>query len=341
MIRKILLTVAVCMIVLILFNFSLVRYGMEQAVGQLRIVWAARPVEEIFNDPLFPDSLKKKLVLIGEVRRFAIDSLGLKDTKNYRTVYDQKGNEVMWVVTACEPYRLVPKYWSFPIIGSVPYKGYFNRSRAMDERTLLEKDGWDVSVRNPGGWSTLGWFNDPILSDMLEKNEGDLASLIIHEMVHSTIWLKDSVDYNENLATFIGDTAAYSFLRQRFGLNSAPYFVYLHEDGDYRRYSHHMLRGAIKLDSMYHRMNDSDDQKKKKALKNSMIRKIVDSLDTLTLQLTKHPSRRFSSRLPNNAYFMSFRHYQSKLGSFKAEMNAGFSGNLKGYVQHLAEKYPR
>ena len=340
MIRKILLSLFIVVLGLVIWYRSMVRYGLEQGLGQLNVIWNARPTEEMLSDPLFPDSLKAKLIWIEEVRALAIDSLGLKDTKNYKIVYDQKGKEVLWVVTACEPFQLKPKLWEFPIVGSVPYKGYFDKNKALAEGKALEQEGWDVNVRNPGAWSTLGWFTDPILSGMLERNEGDLAGLIIHEMVHATLWVKDSVDFNENLATFIGDTAAYEFLRSRFGRDSKQYVTYLFEDQDYRRYSQHMLRGAKGLDSLYHTFQDTDALPYKRKKKESFIRKIITSLDTLSLHSTKVPSQRFAYRLPNNAYFMSFRHYQSKLNRFKVEMNNKFPGNLKGYLHYLAEKYP-
>lgn len=174
MIRKIAVGVLAVVAVLVIWNWSLLVYGVEQGLGQLKIVWNARPVEETMKDPQFPDSLKAKLSLIEEIRQFAIDSLGLKDTKNYRTVYDQKGKELMWVVTASEPFALKPKLWHFPVIGTVPYKGYFNIEKAKAEKEILEKGNWDVSVRNPGGWSTLGWFTDPILSGMLNRSEGEM-----------------------------------------------------------------------------------------------------------------------------------------------------------------------
>jgi len=338
MIRKIGVGVVIVVVGLLIWHGSLVRYGIEQGVGQLNVIWNARPAKEILNDLSFPDSLKEKLRWIEAVRSMAIDSLGLRDTKNYKTVYDQKGKEVMWVITACEPFQLKPKLWEFPVVGSVPYKGYFDKSKAVAEGKALEQEGWDVSVRNPGGWSTLGWFTDPILSDMLNRNEGDLASLIIHEMVHATLWVKDSVDFNENLATFIGDTAAYGFLTYRFGGNSKQYLTYLFEDQDYRRYSQHMLRGAMGLDSLYRTFLSTDPLAEKRKKKEAFIRKIVASLDTLSLHAAK--KLRFARPLPNNTYFMSFRHYQSKLNTFKVEMNNKFPGNLKGYLRYLAEKYP-
>jgi predicted aminopeptidase len=229
-IKRVLWSILALLVVLVIAYWNLIVYGVRQGRGQLNIVWNARPVEEFMQDPAFPDSLKTRLRLIDDVRRYAIDSLGLRDTENYKTLYDQKGEEIMWVVTACEPFRLEAKQWSFPVVGSVPYKGFFNKQLAIDLKDELEKEGWDVSIRNPGGWSTLGWFTDPILSKMLERSEGDLANLIIHEMSHATIFVKDSIDFNENLATFIGDRGAERFLIHKYGAASQAYEDYLNED---------------------------------------------------------------------------------------------------------------
>ena len=181
-IKRILVGLVIVLIGLTVTYWNLISYGLKQAKGQLHIVWNAKPVTDFLQDPAFPDSLKAKLRLIEQVRKYAIDSLGLKDTKNYKTLYDQKGEEIMWVVTASEPFELKQKEWVFPILGAVPYKGFFEKEKAIELKNELEKEGLDVSIRNPGGWSTLGWFTDPILSKMLERGEGDLINLIIHEM---------------------------------------------------------------------------------------------------------------------------------------------------------------
>jgi len=316
--------------------WDLVSYGAQQGYGQLNIVWNAKPVEEFLSDPTFPDSLKAKLNFIDRVRKYAVDSLGLKDTKNYRTLYDQKGKEVMWVVMACLPFELKPKEWRFPIIGGVPYKGFFDQSRAFRLREELEKDGWDVIVRNPGGWSTLGWFTDPILSKMLSRTEGDLANLIIHEMSHATIFVKDSIDFNENLATFIGDRGTEKFLIDTYGQESVAYRTYIEEDKDYLKYVDHMLRGAKYLDSLYATFTENIPLTGKTQAKKVAIRKIVDSLDTLSLALTASPSKRFRDKLPNNAYFMNFRQYQAKQEIFWED----YRGDLRGFIRDLSEKYP-
>jgi predicted aminopeptidase len=339
-IKRILLALLLILVVLTVAYWDLVIYGIRQGKGQLNIIWNARPVEHFLEDPAFPDSLKQKLVLINEVRKYAIDSLGLKDTKNYKTLYDQKGEEIMWVVTASEPFKLKAKEWEFPVLGSVPYKGFFNKDLALKLREELVNEGWDVSIRNPGGWSTLGWFTDPILSKMLERSEGDLANLIIHEMSHATIFIKDSIDFNENLATFIGDRGAEKFLLFKYGANSKQYKSYFTDDEDYLKFADHMLRGSETLDSLYNTMSADQPVEEKKALKEKTIRRIVESLDTLTLTDNSQPSARYSKVLPNNAYFMNFRRYQSKQDAFWDEYKTRFHEDLKAYIKFLSEKHP-
>lgn len=338
--KRVLVGLAITVVVLIIFYWDLVSYGVRQGYGQFKIIWNAEPVEEFLADPNFPDSLKARLNLIAEVRKYAIDSLDLKDTENYKTMYDQKGKEVMWVVMASERFRLKEKEWVFPVVGAVPYKGFFDEKRARDLKRKLEEEGWDVVVRNPGGWSTLGWFTDPILSKMLSRSEGDLANLIIHEMSHATIFVKDSVDFNENLATFIGDRGAEQFLIYKYGEHSKEYTSYMEEDKDYLKFVDHMLRGAKALDSLYNTMSPSDAEQDKLDLKEKMIRRIITSLDTLSLALTSAPSKRFRNELPNNAYFMNFRQYQSKQDTFTNEWKEKFNGDLRAYIRYMSEKYP-
>lgn len=339
-VKRIVLGILVLIAGLVVVYWPLVSYGVRQARGQLHIVWNAKPVEEFLKDPAFPDSLKTKLRFVEAVRRYAIDSLGLKDTKNYKTLYDQKGEELMWVVTACEPFQLKPKEWEFPILGAVPYKGFFEKDKAIQLRNELEKEGLDVSIRNPGGWSTLGWFTDPILSKMLERSEGDLANLIIHEMSHATIFVKDSIDFNENLSSFIGDRGTENFLISEYGAQSNEYISYVNDDKDYVLFANHMLHGAEALDSLYHTMKKSDPIDQKLRLKKALIQRIVSTLDTLTLLQSKKPSEKFKTRLPNNAYFMNFRRYQAKQDLFWEDYKNNFHSDLKAYITFLSKKYP-
>ena len=164
--KKIIFVGIFILLVLAAFNYKLIGYGIDQAMGQFKVMRNARPIAEVLVDPQFPDSLKSSLAIVGEIKQFAIDSLALKSSKNYTTVYDQQGEEILWVVTACAPFKFEPLMWSFPIIGSFTYKGFFDYQKSVNLAKSLQEEGYDVEMRSVSGWSTLGWFKDPILSNM-------------------------------------------------------------------------------------------------------------------------------------------------------------------------------
>jgi predicted aminopeptidase len=328
------LTMAAC-------NFKLLRYGVSQGYGQLRIVLKAKPVGKVLEDPAFPDSLKGKLRFIQEVRRFAIDSLGVNDSKNYTTVYNQEGKYLLWVVTACEPYRFKPKLWSFPFVGDVPYKGFFDKKDAEKERDQLLAEHYDTEMGPVGGWSTLGWFRDPILSNMLFDSYGSIAELIIHELTHATIYVKDSADYNENLASFIGEKGALRFLTQKYGPGSEELEEYLGEIEDESTYSQSILQGTKRLDSLYRTFRDDTPKPVKDSLKAAMILSIKQDILSRPFYDTAYFYRRARRIKFNNAYLMSFRRYEGKHGDFEELFRNVFKGNIRSFLAYMKEKYKK
>lgn len=166
--RFILFILAGIFLILSVWQYRLIRYGLQQLKGQLHIVSNAQPIGEILNDPDFPDSLKNKLRLSYAVRSYATGVLGLKDSKNYTTVYDQKGKPALWVLTASEPFALKAYEWYFPFLGDVSYKGFFEKENGENDLRQLMSMGYDISFRPTTAWSTLGWFKDPLLSGMLK-----------------------------------------------------------------------------------------------------------------------------------------------------------------------------
>lgn len=321
-----------------LFNYQLVIYGWNQLKGQVSILWNARPVEECLSDPAFPDSLKKKLLFIREVRQYATDSLGLNDSKNYTSLYDQHGKPALWVITACAPYALQAYEWKFPFLGAVSYKGYFEKERGLPEAGALKKQGYDVTYHPTGGWSTLGWFRDPILSNMLKRNEGQLAELIIHELSHATLFLPGSIDYNENFATFVGEQGALKFLAHRYGITSAEYLRYNNEQQDEEKFGTYMLTSAIRLDSLYATFGKQVSNEERRLSKTTFIRNIVLDISKLNLHYPEnYPTYATDSLLPNNCYFMSYRRYRKSQDEFMHDYRQT-GGDFKLWINKLREK---
>lgn len=338
--KKIALAVLAALIISVVFFRELISYGIMQAKGQLTILWKAEDVEVFISDVHFPDSLKRKLLLIQEVRKYAVDSLAISPSDNYTTMYDQQGEYILWNVTAAQPFAMEPFLWKFPLLGSFPYKGFFVLEEAKKERASLDSAGYDTNISPVSGWSTLGWFKDPILSKMLERSEGDLVELIIHELTHGTLYVKDSVTFNENLASFVGREGALRFLQYRFGRESPELRAYIDSESDYEKLYVHYLRGARKLDSLYQTMREDMSVETKKLTKENMIRSIMVNLDTIPFEGRQAIHWKPENRLPNNTFFMSYLRYRGKLDIFEKELNQRFDGDLRAYVTYLKEIYP-
>lgn len=323
---------------LIAFNFELIVYGLGQAKGQFKVLWNAQPISEMLESEQVPDSLKQKLLLVEEIRQFAFDSLGLTRNENYTTIYDQKGQEILWVVTACEPYQFVPRVWSFPIIGSFTYKGFFDFKKAENQALELKQEGNDVNIRSVSGWSTLGWFKDPLLSNMLFDDDGDLASTIIHELTHGTLFIPDSMTFNENLASFIGTQGTIRFLSGKYGPISAVVIDYKERKLDAKKFTDHLIRGTNKLDSLYLAMEGLDNLVKETE-KVSLINNIVSGLDTVKFFDKERYDQVFEKYHPNNAYFVSFLNYQERQSEFQDMLYSDFNNDIIKFVAYWKDRY--
>lgn len=317
-----------------------VLYGIQQGAGQFNILYKAVPVKDIMVSPLYPDSVKQKIMLIEEIKKYAVDSLGLNPSDNYTSYYDQLGEPVLWVTTASEPFGLKPKEWWFPVIGSVSYKGFFKKELAVEMQQELLATGYDVDLGTVSAWSTLGFFNDPILSNMLSRDEGELANLIIHELTHGTIYIKSDVDFNENLASFIGEKGAIKYLATKYGASSVQLKQYMEEDVDDKTYNEYMLSSVSRLTNFYNSLPAVRDEKIIREQKDSIIASIIAAVDSLPLA-DKDLYRRISKRglVSKNAFFLNFQMYDSKQDEFEKEFESRFNSDLKQYLIHLKKKY--
>lgn len=339
--KKILYSFLLLLILITLWNYKLLAYGISQAYGQLSIIWNTRPVTEVLKDPAVPDSIKQKIELINEIKQFAFDSLGINRNKNYSTFYDQKEKPILWTITACPPYQMKAYEWSFPFLGSFSYKGFFNYEKALAEEKILKEQGYDTDVGEVSAWSTLGWLEDPILSSMLRRKPGSLANLIIHELTHGTLYVKNNVDFNENLASFVGDQGAKKFLNQKYGSNSKELLEYEKDLRFYKEYSERTLGWSKKLDSLYKSFHDSTSLSSKQQQKKALIENARIDLSTY-LRENKYYSKTHEKNFQklNNAYFIDYIQYRSQQNFFEEEFRYKFNSNFPAYMEYLKKTYP-
>lgn len=334
--RLVLFGIAICVAILILLNLSLIGYGIAQLKGQLHIITASRPIEEFLEDPAFPDSLKHNLRRVNRIRQFAIDSLGLKENDQYKTLYDQKGKPVLWLVTASDKFRLKSHTWSFPFVGEVEYKGFFDKATANSEAEELRRSGFDVGLGTVGAWSTLGWFNDPLLSRMLERSEGAFAELLIHEISHGTVYIPNDTEASENLATFIGEEGAIRYLRSRYGANSPAEKAYREERQDEQRTGEFMLSCAGRLERLYAGFSTDMPSEEKQTQKQDLFKEFAASFDSLGLNYPESYAR-LRQRLAeaNNTVILAYVRYRSGQNAF-AQVLLDNGGDLRKLVDSLS-----
>jgi predicted aminopeptidase len=316
--------------VLCAFRYRTVIYLCYQASGQLKILVNTESIEEFKARKVLNSQEKENLMLIEEVKKYSVDSLDFKKTDNFTTIYDQSGAPVLWVVTVCEPYELKAYEWKFPVVGSVSYKGFFKKELAQKEANHFRASGYDVEVRSVSAWSTLGWFKDPVLSSMLKRKKGSICNLLFHELFHATYYAKSSVDFNENIASFIAHKATIQFLSSDTTALSDYLFAY----EDNLRYNRFILEQSERLKSEYSNIKNKP---QRQLLKLRFLHAITDSLkkrlpvrDTAVYQ-----SRKRRILADKNAYFVSFQQYDSMQDSLEKVFNNIYRGNLKKMVQDL------
>jgi len=179
-------------------------------VGQWRLLHARQPVGEILADPATDALLRERLELVERTRRFAAE-LDLEVDGQYRSYVDWPGDRVVTTVVATRPGELDPAGFWFPLIGRLPYKGFFAAERAEREAARLRSEDMDVCVVPVRAYSTLGWFDDPVTGPMLRLGLGQLVETLLHELVHATVYLRADADFNEGVATFIGEEGSVRF----------------------------------------------------------------------------------------------------------------------------------
>ena len=191
------------MLLLLLNGCASVSYYGQLASGQLQLLHAREPIQEVINDPSRDATLRAHLAQSQKARAFASEYLHLPDNQSYRLYADIGRPFVVWNVFATEEFSLKPQNHCFPIAGCVAYRGYYSQSAARGEAAIQRLNGMDVSIGGVEAYSTLGWFNDPIINTMMGWGDERLATLIFHELAHQRFYVKDDTEFNESFATFV------------------------------------------------------------------------------------------------------------------------------------------
>ena len=245
--------------------------------------------------------------MVRDIRRFAMEDLGLAMGKNYTRYVQLDRDYLAAVVSASAADSFARHEWHYPVVGAMPYKGFFNVKDARKERAGLEKKGLDVWIRGVDAFSTLGWFDDPLYSYMRDYPPERLADIIIHELFHATVFIKGQVQFNEELAEFVGSEGARLYIESRYGRDSEAYQRMLAAEKDSRAYTAFIQEMAAELEAVYTSGGNREEKLRKKE---QIINASKERFDAEYENRFSNDNYRGFSKLPlNNAYIELYRLY--------------------------------
>lgn len=198
-------------------------YVLRAAYEEGKILWRREPIAQFLGKPDLNQETQEKLKLVLAVRDYARDVLKLNVGGSYASYSYIDRPDLTYILTAAPQTELSPYTWWFLIVGRVPYKGYFAKEDAEEAAAELRSEGYDTDIRPSAAFSTLGWFDDPLLAHLLRYDQVTLAEIVFHELFHNTLYVKGAGAFNESVANFVGGRAASDFFRDRFGENSAEH----------------------------------------------------------------------------------------------------------------------
>jgi len=285
---------------------------MQAASGQLEVLRKRQPIDEIINDPETPPELVARLRLLAEARDFSVEILGLPDNKSYRTYSDLGRDYVVWNVFAAPEFSLAPRIWCFPVAGCVSYRGYFSKDDATKEAERLKADGFDVAVGGVAAYSTLGKFNDPVLSTMMRWEDIDLIAVLFHELAHQLVYVKDDSAFNESFATAVEEIGVRLWLEAQGEQETMAGYV------AGRELQQSLMALVVKAREALQTVYVSDiDIARKRQLKRERLKNLADEV-VAELQRNGRDAGGWLSGELNNARLISTTLYEGRLPAFRA-----------------------
>jgi predicted aminopeptidase len=307
-------------------------YLLESAQGQLQLLSERQPIPKVIANPATPPAVRSQLEAVSQIREFASRDLGLPDNGSYRSYADIRRPYVVWNVVAAPEFSVNAKEWCYPIVGCVAYRGYFVERRARSFAEKLELRGMDVSVSGVAAYSTLGHFNDPVLSTMLGWNDIELAGIIFHELTHQMIYVANDADFNEALATTVEQEGVRRWLHaQGRDRELANYAI---QQQRYLKVIDLLTRTRADLRELY---LSGIDQKLMRDRKRAAFAALRESYARLKAGWGGHaPFESWFEEDINNAYLASVATYFDCLPGFERELEA-VDGNLQSFYRRVRE----
>ena len=312
----------------------------EQAIdGQMQILQNQKPISDLIENPETPADLREKLLLIQSARTFAEKELQLPVNDHYLSYVELNRSYVVWNVFAAPEFSLTPETWCFPIVGCVTYRGYFKEADARRFGDALTQKGYDVYIGGAIAYSTLGWFDDPILSTFINLSASDTVALIFHELAHGLLYIPDDTAFNESFATAVEQEGLKRW--QMFSGSSQDYADW-HRKRHYRqKFIALVSKFRTRLQVLYESKRPTNEKRNQKAAVFNQMQSEFRALES------NHPAmavyRAWFNRPLNNAQLISVSTYHDWVPAF-SKMLSDSNGDLKKFYEQcrqLAKKEPQ
>ena len=307
-----------------------VGYLAKQGSSLLRDTMGARDAAAMVSDPATPDDTRQFLLRVREIKAFAVETVGLKGSASYTRYKDLGRDHLVDVVQACDAASFASYLWSYPFLGKLPYKGFYDRADADAEAARLKAAGYDTIIRPVDAFSTLGVLKDPLYSFMKKYTTFQIASLVIHEQTHATLFVKGQPDFNEELASFVGDEGAFEWLRARFGEDSPEYRAALDQYADGQAFTALLAALSTRLETVYGEDAPRDQKLVRKA---SLIAEFQGDLASRapTLFRTK-PYQALGAVPVNNALLSLYRLYSNDVPLLRSYWEVRCGSDLRRFI---------
>ena len=298
-----------------LFLNGCLSYLWHASTNHLKLMSQRIPLYTAWERYDFNEEERRKLKMLSEMKHFAREKLGMDiDEAIYTTYIHLDQPYVTYLLRVSKIYELKPYTWYFPIVGSVPYKGFFYKELAQQEAKAFPADEYDTIVRNVSAYSTLGWFEDSVLSSMLSYNEVSFVVTVFHELTHTVLFFKSHVNFNERFAEFVGRKAGELFFLEREGEDSETLRRMRDQWEDELLFSSFM-EGEYKLLNQWYKGNKG---KINPEMKSKRLREIQERfIERIQLQLKTNRYNYFATIQLNNAILLSYRTYNYKMDEFE------------------------
>lgn len=305
-------------------------YYAQAVSGQLALLHRARPIAERLEEPALPQGLKRRLERVLVIRDFASRELGLPDNGSYRAYADLDRPFVVWNVFAAPEFSLQPEQSCFPVAGCVTYRGWFSQADAERHAGALRERGFDVYVGGVPAYSTLGWFNDPVLNTFVNYPETELARLLFHELAHQQFYLGGDTRFNESFAVAVEHEGVQRWLRRE----GTPGQLQQYESFQSRRreFIALVLAYRTRLEALYRQNIAVADMRRRKAETLAAMRADYEALKASPAWGGFAGYDRFFTQNPNNAQLASVAVYSELVPGFQALLQ-GQGGDLPKFYK--------